>query len=107
MWPDAHTPAGWTPVRAMTSRMARKTRKMFLKDWLRDPVDEAALSRMWHAIDSRFQRGRSRTSHFLTLVPTIVLAASTGTAACVRHDPDRGSSRTAGQSPRGSIFVPR
>jgi hypothetical protein len=70
----------------MTIRRARNARKIALKEWLRDPVDELALSRMWQAIDSRFPRRPSRTSHFLTLVPAIVAAASIGTAAYLRHD---------------------
>jgi transmembrane sensor len=62
--------------------------KFHLKEGLRDPADEAAVSRMWQGIDSRFPRrhGRSASAFF---APGIVLAAAAAIAlvAYVRHDP--------------------
>jgi hypothetical protein len=75
-----------TPIRAMTIRMGRRSRKEVLREWLLDP-DEVALARMWQAIESRFPRRRRRPSHFLALVPAVVVAASIATAAYMRHDP--------------------
>jgi hypothetical protein len=87
MSPVAPTLAEQTPNRTMTIKMVAKKRNIPLKEWLRDLVDEEALSRMWQAIDSRFSRRKSPSRHFLTLVPTIVFAASFGTAAYTSHDP--------------------
>jgi hypothetical protein len=83
MSPGALTVERRPPNRTMTIRSERKTRTprdVLVKQWLRDPVDELALSRMWQAIESRFARRRSRLAHLLTLVPAIVVAASVGTA---------------------------
>ncbi len=59
-----------------------------LKDSLRDPADEGAVSRMWQGIDARFPRrggGRSRSA---ILVPSFAVAVAAGVAlvAFVRHD---------------------
>jgi len=57
-----------------------------LKDGLRDPADEAAVSRMWQAIDSRFPRRRSRLSLSIILAPALAAAAGVAMVAFVRHD---------------------
>jgi transmembrane sensor len=61
--------------------------KFPLKEGLRDPADEAAVSRMWQAIDSRFPRHHRRPATFF-LAPGLVLAAAAGIAvvAFVHHD---------------------
>src|SRR5262245_55229407 len=60
--------------------------KFPLKDTLRDPADEAAISRMWQGIDSRFPRRHGARSAFF--VPGIALAAVAAfvIVAYVRHD---------------------
>ncbi len=61
--------------------------KFPLKEGLRDPADEASVSRMWQAIDSRFPRRHRRSATFF-LAPGLVLAAAAGIAvvAYVHHD---------------------
>jgi len=63
--------------------------KFPLKEGLRDPADEGAVSRMWQGIDSRFPRRRPRRAMTTFLAPGVVLAAAAGVAlvAYVRHDP--------------------
>jgi len=63
--------------------------KFPLKEGLRDPADEGAISRMWQGIDSRFPRRRPARSVMTFLAPGAVLAAAAGVAlvAYVRHDP--------------------
>ena len=63
--------------------------KFPLKEGLRDPADEGAVSRMWQGIDSRFPRRRPARSVMTFLAPGVVLAAAAGVAlvAYVRHDP--------------------
>jgi transmembrane sensor len=63
--------------------------KFPLKEGLRDPADEGAVSRMWQGIDSRFPRRRPGRSVMTFLAPGVVLAAAAGVAlvAYVRHDP--------------------
>jgi transmembrane sensor len=60
-----------------------------LKDSLRDPADEAAVSRMWQDIDSRFPRRGEKRSLSKILLPGIAVAVAAGVAlvAFVRHDP--------------------
>jgi transmembrane sensor len=60
-----------------------------LKDSLRDPADEGAVSRMWQGIDARFPRRGGGRSRFAIIVPSIAVAAAAGVAlvAFVRHDP--------------------
>jgi hypothetical protein len=81
---------GQTPIPTMMIHDGRKTRekllKVPLKEWLRDPVDEAAVWRMWRVIESRCARHRSRPTRFFTIVPALALAASVGAAAYMRHD---------------------
>jgi transmembrane sensor len=62
--------------------------KFPLKEALRDPADEGAVSRMWQGIDARFPRRRAGRSLTTFLVPGVVLAAAAGVAlvAFVRHD---------------------
>jgi transmembrane sensor len=62
--------------------------KFPLKDSLRDPADEAAVSRMWQGIDARFPRRHSRRSVLAFLAPGVALAGVAGIAlvAYVRHD---------------------
>jgi transmembrane sensor len=63
--------------------------KFPLKEVLRDPADEGAVSRMWQGIDARFPRRRPARSVMTFLAPGVVLAAAAGVAlvAYVRHDP--------------------
>jgi transmembrane sensor len=63
--------------------------KFPLKEGLRDPADEGAVSRMWQGIDSRFPRRRPGRSVMAFLAPGAVLAAAASVAlvAYVRHDP--------------------
>jgi transmembrane sensor len=61
--------------------------KFPLKEGLRDPADERALSRMWQTIDSRFPRRRSRLSLSFILAPAVAVAAGVAVVAFVRHDP--------------------
>ena len=63
--------------------------KFPLKEGLRDPADEGAVSRMWQGIDSRFPRRRPARSVITFLAPGVVLAAAASVAlvAYVRHDP--------------------
>jgi transmembrane sensor len=60
--------------------------KFPLKESLRDPADEAALSRMWQSIDSRFPRQRRRLSATLIFAPAIAVAAGVALVAFLRHD---------------------
>ena len=61
--------------------------KFPLKEGLHDPADEASVSRMWQAIDSRFPRRHRRSATFF-LAPGLVLAAAASIAvvAYVHHD---------------------
>ena len=58
-----------------------------LKDGLRDPADEAAVSRMWQAIDARFPQRRSRRSLSVIVAPLVAAAAGVAVVAFLRHDP--------------------
>ena len=78
-----------------------------LKERLRDPVDEAALSRMWRVIESRCARHRSRPARFLIILPALALAASVGTTAHMRHDSALLKPGAPRRSPQLSIFAPR
>jgi hypothetical protein len=72
MWPVASPLADGTSIQTMMIRIVRKARKgprVPIKEWLRDPSDEAALSRMWQAIEARFPRRGSRSSPMLMLMP--------------------------------------
>jgi transmembrane sensor len=60
--------------------------KFPLKEGLRDPADEAALSRMWQSIDSRFPRQRRRLSATIIFAPVIAVAAGVALVAFLRHD---------------------
>lgn len=61
--------------------------KFPLKDGLRDPADEAAVSRMWQAIDARFPQRRSRRSLSVIVAPLVAAAAGVAVVAFLRHDP--------------------
>jgi transmembrane sensor len=85
--------------------------KFPLKEGLRDPADEAAVSRMWQAIDSRFPRPHRRSAAVF-FAPGIVLAAAAGIAlvAYVRHDPGplrlaNGAAIVAVDAPPGGAHV--
>jgi transmembrane sensor len=58
-----------------------------LKEGLRDPADEAAVSRMWQAIDARFPQRRSRRSLSVLVAPLVAAAAGVAVVALLRHDP--------------------
>jgi transmembrane sensor len=62
--------------------------KFPLKDGLRDPADEAAVSRMWQGIDARFPRRHGRRSALTYFAPGMILAGAAAIAlvAYVRHD---------------------
>jgi transmembrane sensor len=60
--------------------------KFPLKEGLRDPADEAALSRMWQSIDSRFPRQRRRLTASIIFAPVIAVAAGVALVAFLRHD---------------------
>jgi transmembrane sensor len=60
--------------------------KFPIKDGLRDPADEAAVSRMWQAIDARFPRRRSRRSLSLIIAPVMAVAAGVAVVAFLHHD---------------------
>ncbi|HEY7372775.1 MAG TPA: FecR domain-containing protein [Polyangia bacterium] len=60
--------------------------KFPLKEGLRDPADEAAVSRMWQSIDSRFPRQRRRLSASIIFAPAIAVAAGVALVAFLRHD---------------------
>ena len=80
--------------------------KFPLKDRLRDPADEAAVSRMWQAIDARFPRRRSRRSLSSVFAPLVgrrggrrgggVPAPRSGPAAPRERRRDRRGRRAAG-----------
>ena len=57
-----------------------------LKDGLQDPADEAAVSRMWQAIDARFPQRGSRRSLALVLGPVAAVAAGVALVALLHHD---------------------
>jgi len=57
-----------------------------LKDGLQDPADEAAVSRMWQAIDARFPRRGGGRSPFLVLGPLAAVAAGVALVALLHHD---------------------
>jgi transmembrane sensor len=59
--------------------------KFPLKESLRDPADERALSRMWQGIDARFPRRRSRLSLSFIIAPAVAVAA-VAVVAVMRHD---------------------
>jgi transmembrane sensor len=58
-----------------------------LKDGLRDPADEAAVSRMWQAIDARFPQRRSKRSLSIVLGPLAAVAAGVAIVALLPRDP--------------------
>ena len=58
-----------------------------IKDGLRDPADEAAVSRMWQAIDARFPQRRSKRSLSLVLAPLAAAAAGVAIVALLPRDP--------------------
>jgi transmembrane sensor len=60
--------------------------KFPLKEALRDPADEAAVSRMWQGIDARFPRRRRNRSMSLILAPMAAVAAAVALVAYLRHD---------------------
>jgi transmembrane sensor len=60
--------------------------KFPLKDSLRDPGDERALSRMWQAIDSRFPRPHRKRSLALVAGPVFAVAAGVALVVFLRHD---------------------
>ena len=80
--------------------------KFPLKDGLRDPADEAAVSRMWQAIDSRFPRRPGRRSAVAWFAPGILLAAAAAVAlvAFVHHD--AGPLRLANGGPIVAVDAP-
>jgi len=57
-----------------------------LKEGLRDPADEQALSRMWQSIDARFPRRRSKLSLSLIIAPVAAVAAGVAIVAFMHHD---------------------
>lgn len=57
-----------------------------LKEGLRDPADEAALSRMWQGIDARFPRHGRRLSPALIFGPLAAVAAGIALVVFLRHD---------------------
>jgi transmembrane sensor len=57
-----------------------------LKQGLREPADEAALSRIWQGIDARFPRPRWRRRIELVAAP-LALAAVAAVVVFLRHDP--------------------
>ena len=66
-----------------------------LKDKLRDPGDEHAVSRMWQAIDARFPRQKpQRRTLPLILGPIAAVAAAVVLVVFLRHD--AGPLRLAG-----------
>jgi transmembrane sensor len=78
--------------------------KFPLKEGLRDPADERALSRMWQAIDSRFPRRRRSLSLSLMLAPALAVAAGVAIVAFVRHD--AGPLRLASGDPIVAVDAP-
>ena len=58
-----------------------------IKHHLRDPADEAAVSRMWQAIDARFPQRPSHRSLSLVVAPLVAVAAGVAVVAMLRHDP--------------------
>src|SRR5262252_5446410 len=60
--------------------------KFPLKEGLRDPADEPALSRMWQAIDARFPRRRSKLSLSLIIAPAAAMAAGIAVVAYMHRD---------------------
>jgi transmembrane sensor len=76
-----------------------------LKDGLQDPADEAAVSRMWQAIDARFPQRASRRSLALFLGPVAAVAAGVALVAFLRHDP--GPLRLADGTAIASIEAPQ
>lgn len=61
--------------------------KFPLKDGLRDPADEAAVSRMWQGIDARFPRRRVSRSPFILMLPAVAVAAGVALVMFLRQDP--------------------
>jgi len=75
-----------------------------LKNGLRDPADEGAVSRMWQAVDARFPRQRPARSPFLIFGPLVAVAAGVAVVAYVRHDP--GPLRLATGEPIVAVDAP-
>ncbi|HXU00100.1 MAG TPA: FecR domain-containing protein [Polyangia bacterium] len=71
--------------------------KFPLKEGLQDPADEAAVSRMWQAIDARFPQRPRRRSLSLIFGPLVAVAAGVALVAFLRHD--AGPLRMADGSP--------
>src|SRR4029079_15795920 len=75
-----------------------------LKDGLRDPADEAAVSRMWQTSESRFPKTRGTRSVSLIMAPLVAAAAGVAVVAFLRHDPGplRIAERRAIAAPRAA-----
>jgi transmembrane sensor len=78
--------------------------KFPLKDTLRDPADEGALSRMWQGIDARFPRRRSSRSAAIIFAPVVAVAAGIAVVAFLRHD--AGPLRLANGDPIVAVDAP-
>ena len=78
--------------------------KFPLKEGLRDPADEAAVSRMWQAIDARFPQRRSRRSLSLIFAPLVAAAAGVAVVAFLHHD--SGPLRMADGTAIASVDAP-
>ena len=82
------------------------TLKHPIKDGLRDPADEAAVSRMWQTIDARFPKARRTRSLSLIIAPLVAVTAGVALVAFLRHDPgplrmSDGSAIVAVDAPAG------
>jgi transmembrane sensor len=75
-----------------------------LKDGLQDPADEAAVSRMWQAIDSRFPRRPRTRSVSIIVGPLLAVAAGIALVAFLRHD--SGPLRMADGTAIASVEAP-
>jgi transmembrane sensor len=76
-----------------------------LKQGLREPADEAALSRIWQGIDARFPRPRwRRRIELLVAAPVVALAAIVFVLTTSRHDP--GPLRLASGAPITAVDAP-
>jgi transmembrane sensor len=57
-----------------------------LKQGLREPADEATLSRIWQGIDARYPRPRWRRRIELVAAPVVAVAALAAVVTILRHD---------------------
>ena len=57
-----------------------------LKQGLREPADEATLSRIWQGIDARYPRPRWRRRIELVAAPVVAVAALAAVVTVLRHD---------------------